>query len=303
MAAVTAAPLIPMASPTHPPATTTGENAEADQAQASEAQAEVVTAVQPPPPVKLDSPEAPEQQLASPHSPLVAEELRAPGTPTESNGNLSPRPVVASIKTEPPNDSQADPIVKACKEVAVIKSAGKLSPVQTESPMESDDPPAPPQPVAKNCTTKKICIIRAPVAPVDTSQASTDVSTTNIHHLKFSAYEGTLLSALQNLLLESYCTDVHLSTGFQSEVIQAHRIILSAFSPYFKSLFSQLPSSNVFPVVIIKDIGYDILCSIVDFCYRGKCLGLDRGRYCVKRASSVHVCIAFFCGGGCKAPN
>ncbi|XP_054166416.1 longitudinals lacking protein, isoforms H/M/V-like [Oppia nitens] len=91
------------------------------------------------------------------------------------------------------------------------------------------------------------------------------------YYLRFSSHSAALSRSLVGLLSESYCTDVHISTGHQSQTIRAHKIILSAFSPYFKSLFSSLPS-NQFPVIIIRDISYDILRTIIEFCYRGEIL-------------------------------
>lgn len=93
-------------------------------------------------------------------------------------------------------------------------------------------------------------------------------STSQSYYLRFSSHSAALSRSLLSLLSESYCTDVHISTGHQSQTIRAHKIILSAFSPYFKSLFSSLPN-NQFPVIIIRDINYDILRTIIEFCYRG----------------------------------
>ena len=90
------------------------------------------------------------------------------------------------------------------------------------------------------------------------------------YHLQHHAHSSTLSRSLLSLLAESHCTDVQLSTGYHSETIRAHRLILSACSAYFKSLFSSLPSNSSFPVIIIRDISYQTLCAIIEFCYRGK---------------------------------
>jgi len=90
------------------------------------------------------------------------------------------------------------------------------------------------------------------------------------YHLRYHGYSGTLARSLLALLSEAHCTDVQLSTGRETETIRAHRLILSAFSPYFKSLFNSLPSSQSYPVIIIRDISYETLCAIIEFCYRGK---------------------------------
>ncbi|EYC43341.1 hypothetical protein Y032_0497g2507 [Ancylostoma ceylanicum] len=48
-------------------------------------------------------------------------------------------------------------------------------------------------------------------------------------------YPGVLVSALQELLSEEYLCDVHLVAG--GERIPAHKIILAAYSPFFKAMF------------------------------------------------------------------
>lgn len=93
---------------------------------------------------------------------------------------------------------------------------------------------------------------------------------TNKYQLRFNSYSDSLSRSLQSLLSESHCTDVIISTGHEFPIIPAHRIILSAFSPYFKSLFDSVSQSH-FPVVIIRDISYDTLLAIVEICYRGLC--------------------------------
>ena len=102
-----------------------------------------------------------------------------------------------------------------------------------------------------------------------TSAQTSSQSHPQSYFMRFSSHSAALSRSLLGLLSESYCTDVHISTGHQSQTIRAHKIILSAFSPYFKSLFSSLPS-NQFPVIIIREIQYDILRTIIEFCYRGK---------------------------------
>lgn len=74
--------------------------------------------------------------------------------------------------------------------------------------------------------------------------------------------------------------------------IQAHKLILSANSSYFKSLFARLSrnhSSN-FPVVVIKDISFADLQVLVEFMYKGE-IKIPRERLAIllKNAKSLRV--------------
>ena len=55
--------------------------------------------------------------------------------------------------------------------------------------------------------------------------------------------------------------------------MKAHRVILSTFSPYFKSVFESHPFSDspwMLPVVVLKDFGVLEVKAIVEFIYRGE---------------------------------
>lgn len=120
-----------------------------------------------------------------------------------------------------------------------------------------------PQPQAEVTVTMK------PQSKTKLEQAGSR-SGRGVHRISFDAYGTRLSQSLQLLLQEAYCTDVILSTGYKTQTIRAHRLILSAFSPYFKELFASLPSSGAFPIVLIRELSYETLCTIIDFCYRGK---------------------------------
>ncbi|KAH9501196.1 hypothetical protein DERF_012056 [Dermatophagoides farinae] len=76
------------------------------------------------------------------------------------------------------------------------------------------------------------------------------------------------------LLAEQHCCDCHISTGFHYPLIRTHRLILSAFSPYFQQLFDSLQSTDVpdkpmivggsyFPIIIFHMKLFVILLNFV----------------------------------------
>lgn len=138
---------------------------------------------------------------------------------------------------------------------------------------------------ARGSPSAPLMMVPSPTPPVASPIASSpapsgdDVANSAVvphtYHLKYQGHFGALSRSLLTLLGESHCADVQLSTGYHAETIRAHRLILSACSPYFKSLFNTLPTafgSSSYPVIIIREITFETLCAIVEFCYRGKSL-------------------------------
>jgi len=48
----------------------------------------------------------------------------------------------------------------------------------------------------------------------------------------------------------------------------SHKMVLSACSPYFKSLLEENPSKH--PIIILKDVAYSHLQAILEFMYAGE---------------------------------
>lgn len=83
-----------------------------------------------------------------------------------------------------------------------------------------------------------------------------------------SKFAGVLLSEMHRLWLEGELCDVNLSV--ENSVIPAHRIVLSALSPYFKAMFcSNLEERQSFQIKI-QDLNYQAVKAIVNFAYTGQ---------------------------------
>lgn len=68
------------------------------------------------------------------------------------------------------------------------------------------------------------------------------------------------------LLQSEAFVDVTLACDGHS--VKAHKMVLSACSPFFQTLFFDNPCSH--PIVILKDISWDELKAVVEFMYRGE---------------------------------
>ncbi|XP_067139153.1 protein tramtrack, beta isoform-like isoform X3 [Centruroides vittatus] len=84
--------------------------------------------------------------------------------------------------------------------------------------------------------------------------------------LKWNNHQVNMVTVFDQLLSSEALVDVTLACEGLS--LKAHKIILSACSPFFQSLFLENPCKH--PIVILKDMKYAELKAIVEFIYRGE---------------------------------
>ncbi|XP_067003538.2 uncharacterized protein [Anabrus simplex] len=84
--------------------------------------------------------------------------------------------------------------------------------------------------------------------------------------LRWNNFHNNLTTGFHSLLEEEDLVDVTLAADGQ--FVQAHRIVLSVCSPYFKQLFKANPCKH--PIVILKDVCHKELEAILQFMYQGE---------------------------------
>jgi len=84
--------------------------------------------------------------------------------------------------------------------------------------------------------------------------------------LKWNNHTTNLLSVLGSFQQKDILVDVTISCENQN--IKAHKMVLSACSPYFQSIFLENPCKH--PVVIINGIKYEDITAILNFMYKGE---------------------------------
>ncbi|PSN45815.1 hypothetical protein C0J52_05500 [Blattella germanica] len=84
--------------------------------------------------------------------------------------------------------------------------------------------------------------------------------------LRWNNFHSNLTSGFHALLQGEDLVDVTLAAGGQ--FVQAHKIVLSVCSPYFKELFKVNPCKH--PIVILKDVCHKELVAILQFMYQGE---------------------------------
>ena len=101
--------------------------------------------------------------------------------------------------------------------------------------------------------------------------------------LRWNNYQSHLVTAFESLLEEKDFVDVTL--GVEGRKLPAHKMLLSACSPYFRDLlkvnhthfFRQLDATFhsqgnpcQHPIIVLRDIKYDDLFSLLQFMYNGE---------------------------------
>ncbi|KAK9499691.1 hypothetical protein O3M35_002693 [Rhynocoris fuscipes] len=84
--------------------------------------------------------------------------------------------------------------------------------------------------------------------------------------LRWNNHQPNFISVFTSLLTNESLVDVTLAA--EGKQLQAHKVVLSACSTYFQSLFAANPCQH--PIVILKDIKYSDLKTMVDFMYYGE---------------------------------
>ncbi|XP_054731105.1 broad-complex core protein isoforms 1/2/3/4/5 isoform X6 [Anastrepha obliqua] len=84
--------------------------------------------------------------------------------------------------------------------------------------------------------------------------------------LRWNNYQSSITSAFENLRDDEDFVDVTLACEGRS--IKAHRVVLSACSPYFRDLLKSTPCKH--PVILLQDVNFLDLHSLVEFIYHGE---------------------------------
>ncbi|NP_001104804.1 broad-complex core protein isoforms 1/2/3/4/5 isoform X1 [Bombyx mandarina] len=84
--------------------------------------------------------------------------------------------------------------------------------------------------------------------------------------LRWNNYQRSITSAFENLRDDEDFVDVTLACDGKS--LKAHRVVLSACSPYFRELLKSTPCKH--PVIVLQDVAYTDLHALVEFIYHGE---------------------------------
>src|SRR6218665_1659316 len=84
--------------------------------------------------------------------------------------------------------------------------------------------------------------------------------------LKWNSFTSNMSETFQDMFMHDILLDCTIACDGAN--LNAHNLILSACSPYFQQLFTSNPCKH--PIVILNNIKFNDLKSIIDFIYNGE---------------------------------
>jgi len=104
--------------------------------------------------------------------------------------------------------------------------------------------------------------------------------------LRWNNHQSTLISVFDSLLENGTLVDCTLAA--EGQYLKAHKVVLSACSPYLEALLSQHYEKH--PIVILKDVKFSELKSMMDYMYRGEVnISQDQLGTFLKAAESLQI--------------
>ncbi|VVC28720.1 Hypothetical protein CINCED_3A002417 [Cinara cedri] len=104
--------------------------------------------------------------------------------------------------------------------------------------------------------------------------------------LRWNNHQSTLISVFDTLLESGTLVDCTLAA--EGKYLKAHKVVLCACSPYLELLLSQHYEKH--PIVILKDIKFQELKSMMDYMYRGEVnISQDQLSTFLKAAESLQI--------------
>ncbi|CAG9760680.1 unnamed protein product [Ceutorhynchus assimilis] len=104
--------------------------------------------------------------------------------------------------------------------------------------------------------------------------------------LRWNNHQSTLVAVFDTLLENEKLVDCTLAA--EGKFLQAHKVVLSACSPYFESLLSRHYDKH--PILILKDVKFQELKAMMDYMYRGEVnISQDQLGALLKAAESLQI--------------
>ncbi|KAF5273673.1 hypothetical protein FQA39_LY07363 [Lamprigera yunnana] len=104
--------------------------------------------------------------------------------------------------------------------------------------------------------------------------------------LRWNNHQSTLVAVFDTLLENGTLVDCTLAA--EGKFLNAHKVVLSACSPYFESLLSQ--NYDKHPIFILKDVKFQELKAMMDYMYRGEVnISQDQLGALLKAAESLQI--------------
>ncbi|XP_017059239.1 LOW QUALITY PROTEIN: protein abrupt [Drosophila ficusphila] len=155
------------------------------------------------------------------------------------------------VKMEPPPPATSSVSVSAAAAAHALSSLSSLSMAATGSALS----PATPPPSSLNLSHHQ-----------QQQQQQQNSQHQQHYALKWNDFQSSILSSFRHLRDEEDFVDVTLACDERS--FTAHKVVLSACSPYFRRLLKANPCEH--PIVILRDVRCDDVENLLSFMYNGE---------------------------------
>ncbi|KAG1661375.1 Protein bric-a-brac 1 [Nymphon striatum] len=104
--------------------------------------------------------------------------------------------------------------------------------------------------------------------------------------LKWNNHQVNITDTFENLLENDCFVDVSLACG--GNIIKAHKIILSACSPFLKNILNDNPCQH--PVIILNNMNFAVIKALITFMYKGEVnISQDQLSTLLKTAEALQI--------------
>lgn len=86
--------------------------------------------------------------------------------------------------------------------------------------------------------------------------------------LKWNNHRSNMVNVFESLFQSENLVDVTIAV--EGKFLKAHKIVLSACSPYFQAMFVNHTPSEKYPILVFHDMKFAHLKTLLDFMYRGE---------------------------------
>ncbi|XP_045585273.1 protein abrupt isoform X4 [Procambarus clarkii] len=140
--------------------------------------------------------------------------------------------------------------------------------------------------VKMHCTLLHMSAImgRAPV--VSSKQHMIAMGSDQHFCLRWNNFHSNIATSFEHLRDHEDFVDVTLACEGRS--LKAHKVVLSACSPYFRNLLKQNPCQH--PIIILRDVAYVDMSALLSFVYQGEVyVSQDRLTTFLRTAEMLHI--------------
>ncbi|XP_063607307.1 longitudinals lacking protein-like, partial [Penaeus indicus] len=104
--------------------------------------------------------------------------------------------------------------------------------------------------------------------------------------LRWNNFHSNIATSFEHLRDHEDFVDVTLACEGRS--LKAHKVVLSACSPYFRNLLKQNPCQH--PIIILRDVAFVDMSALLSFVYQGEVyVSQDRLTTFLRTAEMLHI--------------